>query len=134
MLSHCIILMCCVLGWILSCLCSMLWHILLVGYVKLMQFYLMELHHKVVALSSQVRSKGTYGHVLVLRLQLYIFRVVLAIFVKSLWFFTLFTLFHNLATCCFLTSECDETSICAYFNLFRVLFLLLPCFWGRSNG
>ena len=34
-------------------------------FVKLLQFCLMELHYKIVTLSTQIISKGTYGHVIV---------------------------------------------------------------------
>ena len=72
--------MCCVLGQALSCLHSILCHDILNGYINLLWFYLIEFHYKVVAVSTQVRSKGIYGHVILQILLNYIFRVVLAVF------------------------------------------------------
>ena len=43
----------------------------------------MELHNKVVNLSSQSRSKGIYGYVTVQTLLVCVFEVVLAIFQKG---------------------------------------------------
>ena len=60
----------------------MLLHFILAKYLKLLQFNLMEIYCRVIALSAQIGSKGTNGHAILQGLLKYVFVVVLAIFVK----------------------------------------------------
>ena len=60
----------------------MLLHVLLSGFIKLLWFYLMELHYKVVTLGTQIIFKGTNNQVMVQGPFLYIFILVLAVFIK----------------------------------------------------
>ena len=61
----------------------MLFHEILVAFVKLPWFHFIEMNCKVVTLGNQIGIKGTYDYAVVQWLLLYIFVLVLAIFVKN---------------------------------------------------
>ena len=68
-----------------TCICFKLltFNVILARYIKLLQFYLVELPYRKNADSIQDRYKGTYGYGIVQGLQFYIFGVVLVISMKG---------------------------------------------------
>ena len=73
----------------------MLQLVALARYAKLLQLTLMELHSRIVTLSSQVEFKGTYHYISAYKLYFYMFGVVLGFFEKGLTFFTPFYIIHT---------------------------------------